>query len=574
MNFLKKIKVTFICFLLFAFLTQKIFAQNDVIYFDDFTSDKGLKAANDGCSKGVYNYKYYQLSSTANYAGVLPLNKYIDQSKDFQIEVTMKFVSGQDNNANGIKWGKSNNSSFYNFAFSGDGHFSIGKRVNNQWVDILAWTKSSYVNSSNYNKLTIRKISSMYYFFINENLVHECYFETFYGDDNCLFSNSNSTVHISTINITYFKGNLKKNESENLSAISTTYNPSFITKQNKNVILDKVEINSKYTVVTMTYTTESDNGQFWFDKGAYIKANQRFYYLQKSDLGFSQYECNLLKNKGESKTFKLYFNRIEEGIENIDILELQSEGAFNFLGVKINNKAKSSDNSSLYNAQNNTESKNSSLKLSQSWIKQNAKLISDVDGFDLNLAEDLTQWKSLCDKDQPAYCYYKFDSENENMGLIYNHAAVRVIAPEGYRVPSKKDFEILLQDLKNIRPNSTLCSIVNKEDCSICFNCNNYDYDKSVNFNLSPYGWLSVTRSNKVKWKANTEDIYFWTLENNRNNSKLSGLGIAQFKLPSGIITVKLEEINNTGSKSSKIELDDFEYVEKYFGTYIRFIKN
>jgi hypothetical protein len=54
----------------------------------------------------------------------------------------------------------------------------------------------------------------------------------------------------------------------------------------------------------------------------------------------------------------------------------------------------------------------------------------------------------------------------------------------------------------------------------------------------------------------------------------LSGLGIAQFKMPSSIVTVKLEEINNTGTKSSKIDLKDFEYTEKYFGTYVRFIKN
>jgi uncharacterized protein (TIGR02145 family) len=696
----------------------------DIIYYDDFSTDKGLKANNDGYSKGVYNYKYYQLSSESNiYLGELPLNKYINQSKDFQIEATMKFVSGRDNNGNGIRWGKSGSNYFY-FQFSGNGQFSIGKRVNNQWVDLLPWTKSSYVNTLNYNKLTIRKISSRYYFFINENLVHECYFETFYGDENCLYSNINSTVHISNINITYFKANLKKNEIENLSATSTTYNPSFTTKQNKSVILDKVEINSKYTVVTMTYTTDSDNGQFWFEKGAYIKANQKFYYLQKSDVGLSQYDCNLLKNKGDSKTFKLYFLRIEEGIENIDIWESQSEGAFNFSGVKINNKAKSADNqtfndyfnagnnatndknyelsvyyfsealkiqpnnSTAYNnrswakylmgqcsgaisdadksislggnefsyhtrasiylcldrcrdalndfdkaisiaeekkafyyadrgqaqyclgdyqnalndynqalklepnnaeyqkeladvktkldkkndVQNNTESK-SSLKLSQSWTKNNAKLTSDADGIDFTLADDIDQWKSLCDKDQAAYCYYKFDPDNEHMGLIYNHAAVRIIAPEGFRVPSRKDFDIFLQDLKNSKPSSTLCAIVDKDACSKCFNCKIDDYDKAVNFKLVPYGWLSVTKSNKEKWKDNTEDIYFWTLESTRNNSMLSGLGIAQFKMPSSIVTVKLEEINNTGTKSSKIDLEDFEYIEKYFGTYVRFIK-
>jgi hypothetical protein len=141
-------------------------------------------------------------------------------------------------------------------------------------------------------------------------------------------------------------------------------------------------------------------------------------------------------------------------------------------------------------------------------------------------------------------------------------------------VPSRKDFDIFLQDLKNSKPSSTLCAIVDKDACSKCFNCKIDDYDKAVNFKLVPYGWLSVTKSNKEKWKENTEDIYFWTLESTRNNSMLSGLGIAQFKIPSSIVTVKLEEINNTGTKSPKIDLEDFEYIEKYFGTYVRFIKN
>ena len=79
-------------------------SDKEIIYSDDFTSDKGLNVFGTS-SIGKYNYRYYALSSTSSSnLGTLSLNKTIDQTKDFQIEATMKFVSGEDNNGNGITW--------------------------------------------------------------------------------------------------------------------------------------------------------------------------------------------------------------------------------------------------------------------------------------------------------------------------------------------------------------------------------------------------------------------------------------------------------------------------------------
>ena len=564
----------------FSYLkTQNKQSNGDIIYYDDFTSDKGLSVSGFS-SSGNYNYRYYELSSTSpTYIGVLSLNKTIDQSKDFQIEANMKFVSGEDNNGNGIIWGRQDHNNYYNFKFTGNGYFGVGKINQGTYTSIKEWTLDSSIKKSDYNKLTIRKAGNQYYFFINENLVHQCSFESFFGDQNCLFVNSNSTVHISNIALTYFNGNTKKNEVENLASTATTYSPTYTSSTNSKVSLDKIEINQKYTVVTMTYKPNFDNAQFWFNKNAYIKANQKYYYLVKSDIGFTQYDCNFLKYKDQSKTFKLYFNRLEEGIENIDIWEAESQQAFNFQGVKINNPYKSSytnssNTSSKNNSNYNNETKNLPLKLSQTWTKENARVKTDIDGIDLILAEDLDQWKSMCDKDQAAYCYYKFDSDNEQMGYIYNHAAVRVIAPDGYRVPTKKDFEIFLTDLKTSKRTSSLCRIVKAENCSVCFNCKSDDYDGITDFKLKPYGWLCISKSNKEIWKENKEDMYLWTLEKNRNSSMLSGLGLAQFKMPSTIRTVELKEVNNVGSKGENMDRDDYEFIEKYFGTFVRFIKD
>jgi len=224
---------------------------------------------------------------------------------------------------------------------------------------------------------------------------------------------------------------------------------------------------------------------------------------------------------------------------------------------------------------NNENVKNLPLKLTQTWSNDNSRLKSDNEGLDLNFAENINEWKKFCDKDQPAFCYYKFNENDSSLGLIYNYAAVRVIAPDGYHVPSKKEYQLLLEDLKKNKQTNTLCSIIPISSCTICYNCSENDYNTFLNFNLKPCGWLSVSKSKKDRWKENGEDMYFWTLETERKNSLLGGLGFAQFKSPSTIKTVDLNEINNVGAKGNNvINKEDFEFIEKYYGTFVRLIKN
>jgi uncharacterized protein (TIGR02145 family) len=203
------------------------------------------------------------------------------------------------------------------------------------------------------------------------------------------------------------------------------------------------------------------------------------------------------------------------------------------------------------------------------WDNFNSTETEDKDGNELTFAGNIEKWIALCDSNEAAYCYYNFDKNNSKLGLIYNYAAVRVIAPEGKRVPTKNDFDTLLMSLGN-----SLCSIIVTTSCSSCSKCTELDYNKQLDYNYKPFGWLSVSKSGMVKWVENTMDMYYWTLESEKlNTSTLSGLGLAQFKAASSIKTIKLSEINDIGAKPKNIKLKDFQYVEKYYGTFIRFVK-
>jgi uncharacterized protein (TIGR02145 family) len=571
------------------------FSDKEIIYSDDFTSDKGLNVFGTS-SIGKYNYRYYALSSTSSSnLGILSLNKTIDQTKDFQIEATMKFVSGEDNNGNGITWGRKDSDNRYWFHFTGSGYFSIGKKKYGTSTNLKEWSLHSSINKTDYNKLTIRKVGNNNYFFINESLVYQCEFESFYGDENYLYSNINSTINISKIEFSYLKTQNKKIElmsqdqyvsymydevrkkytNAQLSPSGLVYVIENMGEGDKPVLGSKIGLHYKGTI-------RSDGKKFdsSYDRNSPLEFN---YLVQKMIPGFEE-GIGMLGKGGKATLIIPYFQAYgKEGrpgeippysdlVFEIEILQVDPANSSPQQGVKINNPNKSSNTYSSNT--NNNETKNLPLKLSQTWTKENARIATDIDGIDLILAEDIDQWKSLCDKDQAAYCYYKFDSDNENMGFIYNHAAVRIIAPEGYRVPSKKDFELLLTDLKSSKRTSSLCRIVKTENCSICFNCKSDDYDGLTDFKLKPFGWLCITKSNNQIWKENKEDMYLWTLEKSRNSSMLSGLGLAQFKMPSTIRTVELKEINNVGSKSENVDRDNYEFIEKYYGTFLRFIKN
>ena len=61
------------------------------------------------------------------------------------------------------------------------------------------------------------------------------------------------------------------------------------------------------------------------------------------------------------------------------------------------------------------------------------------------------KWKNAFDNKKPAWCYYNNDPKNESIyGKLYNWFAVsdpRGLAPVGYHVPTKAEWEILISYL-------------------------------------------------------------------------------------------------------------------------------
>lgn len=80
------------------------------------------------------------------------------------------------------------------------------------------------------------------------------------------------------------------------------------------------------------------------------------------------------------------------------------------------------------------------------WLSQNLQVKKFRNGGLIQEAGTNDEWNRALKNKSPAWCYYENDPRNEWRGLIYNWYAVndsRGLAPKGYHVATKKDWEDL-----------------------------------------------------------------------------------------------------------------------------------
>lgn len=127
----------------------------------------------------------------------------IDQKRNFEIEISVKFVEGEIDKGYGLQWGKAVNPfRQFDFLLTGAGHFTLDK-YSGQFQDYVPFTLSDKVNRYAFNKLTVRKAGNMYYFFLNEKLVHSMPFEPFFGNMFGFQVGEKSTIIVDNIDIAY-----------------------------------------------------------------------------------------------------------------------------------------------------------------------------------------------------------------------------------------------------------------------------------------------------------------------------------------------------------------------------------
>jgi uncharacterized protein (TIGR02145 family) len=114
---------------------------------------------------------------------------------------------------------------------------------------------------------------------------------------------------------------------------------------------------------------------------------------------------------------------------------------------------KSNEDTIQKSTQTNTEEKIEDFKSviigNQEWMAENLNVKTFRNGEPIPEASSSEEWEKADKLKNPAWCYYDDDPENGNKyGLLYNIYALydsRGLAPEGWQIPSMKDYEELIQ---------------------------------------------------------------------------------------------------------------------------------
>jgi uncharacterized protein (TIGR02145 family) len=87
----------------------------------------------------------------------------------------------------------------------------------------------------------------------------------------------------------------------------------------------------------------------------------------------------------------------------------------------------------------------------QIWSNSNLKSVAFTNGDKILECKNKKEWLYASKNKIPAFCCIDFNSENEGLfGKLYNFYAVideRGIAPDGWKIPSKNDWEDLIKFL-------------------------------------------------------------------------------------------------------------------------------
>jgi hypothetical protein len=117
------------------------------LFEDDFSDPtSGWAVYSDAEVKMGYEDGEYSILVKGQNLIAWSLNERAGTFKDFILEVDARQVSGPDNNDYGLLFRYQDEDNFYSFGVSGDGYYSLYKKVRGEWVAIVDWTESAYVN--------------------------------------------------------------------------------------------------------------------------------------------------------------------------------------------------------------------------------------------------------------------------------------------------------------------------------------------------------------------------------------------------------------------------------------------
>ncbi|MCE7996696.1 MAG: hypothetical protein HEP71_32350 [Roseivirga sp.] len=264
------------------------------IYREDFNnSSEKWEVYRSGSRMGKIQNGFFDWISMNNNAQLIwhTLSD-MDWDRDWQIETRVKFVTGKPNSSNDLVWNiDENGTDKFHFGFTGEGKYVFSKKVGSDYNSIVPFTASSTVNKSSFNKITVRKVGSVYYYFFNEKLLTTKYNHKVTSNKVGFMVAPNTTIQIDYLDISYLK-----------SRSTTTNNTKSGTlPAGKNF----VGVMTKYNGYSVQRWRTRDN----FPKDEVKKEWDNGYYI--SDVSYDNSKWSLVMSKGTGYTNQRWITRKE-----------------------------------------------------------------------------------------------------------------------------------------------------------------------------------------------------------------------------------------------------------------------
>ncbi|MEO0468092.1 MAG: hypothetical protein AAF206_00620 [Bacteroidota bacterium] len=165
---------------------------------DDFSVDNGRWPTNSGANSvsRIENGKLFFESKSENTAFFLPRNVVLNSAGDFEIEASIRIVSG-DRSAM-IQWGGTGPDDFFFYGINADAESAF---LGN-WTKGIDVTRSGEpLSPTGFNKLTIRKLDGFYHIYLNEVYIDVLEFQEFFGPIFAFYVGPQTAIEIDFIQI-------------------------------------------------------------------------------------------------------------------------------------------------------------------------------------------------------------------------------------------------------------------------------------------------------------------------------------------------------------------------------------
>lgn len=163
------------------------------------------------------------------------------------------------------------------------------------------------------------------------------------------------------------------------------------------------------------------------------------------------------------------------------------------------------------------------------WQRINTSIVNKTGGGTIPIFDNVSDLYQANQNQDPAACYWQFDENNSEYGLLYNYYAKNAVEPpSGYRLPTAVDFNTLgsFNCIGSASQNRNRYG-ANPGNWNMT-QLTNTDELGDSGFDSQGYGYVSVNGSSSVVWRNHSLRSAYWINEDPGSSIVAKGFWVNQ----------------------------------------------